>query len=322
VGVNHVVAIKGSALTLEHGQLLKRLVETVVLSLDNDEAGIEATRKAIETLKNLDLELRVLPLEGSKDPADIAKTNPRQWRQLAKTSVSAYEFLIQVALKKYNANSIKGKKQVLKELAKPLWSIQSQVEREFYLKKLSKLLDVNLDTVSFDIKQFASKHNSTLTTPKPTITKSRESFSRLEQLERWVVMLLTHIPTRHDSSELLNDLTELEVLADFSSWFAELLKVMFRQKKVDIGQASRQLPDDMQQIIFEALADEKLLKLVDKIDFEKEWQKVIANLKAELLRQKRLQITRELEKIDRKRTKTSTDLAKESQLLNQLAKMS
>ena len=99
VGVNHVVAIKGSALTLEHGQLLKRLVETVVLSLDNDEAGIEATRKAIETLKNLDLELRVLPLEGGKDPADIAKTNPRQWRQLAKTSVSAYEFLIQVALK-------------------------------------------------------------------------------------------------------------------------------------------------------------------------------------------------------------------------------
>ena len=320
--VNHVVAIKGSALTLEHGQLLKRLVETVVLSLDNDEAGIEATRKAIETLKSLDLELRVLPLEGGKDPADIVAHDPRSWRELAKTSISAYEFLIQAAIKKHNPASISGQKKILKELAKPLESIESQVEKEFYLKKLAQILNVNLETVAFDIKRYAQKNALSQSMTKVKFQdKKPEKFSRLTQLERWAVMLFSVAPQKTRLTQLVTDLDELAQVSDVSPWFFALIKNLLAQNKVDLGQAARQLPDDMQVMVFEALADPKLLKLAEKIEWDKEWKKVKKDLKAELLRQKRAQIAAELDRLDRKAKKTAKDQKKEEELLLQLAKL-
>ena len=43
--VNNVVAIKGSALTNDHALLLNRTVERVLLALDTDAAGVEATKR-------------------------------------------------------------------------------------------------------------------------------------------------------------------------------------------------------------------------------------------------------------------------------------
>ncbi len=324
VGVNHAVAIKGSALTLEHGQLLKRLANQVILSLDADEAGVEATKKAISVLKSLDLELRVIPLAGGKDPADISNSDPNAWRKMIKSSISAYEFLIQSAVKKYNAKSATGQKQILKELAYPLNSIESQVEKEFYLKKLSKLLDVSLETIAFDIKYYARKRN----TLDRSQTKEKEKsagpveYSRLMQLERWATVLISVAPEKVSLDALVSDLNDLRQIADVSGWFERLIEALLKQKnKVNLGKAARSLPEDMQETVFEALADPHLLKLAEKIDFHKEWKKVKNDLKAELLRQKRASIATQLDLLDQKPKKTQKDLEKEQELLQELAKL-
>ncbi len=320
VGINNVVAIKGSALTLEHGQLLKRLVESVILSLDNDEAGVEATRRAIKTLKSLDLELRVLPLAGGKDPADIIAEDPASWRKLVKQTVSAYEFLIQAAFRKYNALSVSGQKKILKELARPLESIESQVEKEFYLRKLAEKLGVSVETVAFDIKRYAKqdalKPSVDISSPPPL-----KEYSRLVQLERWAVMLLSVAPEKIKLDSLVADLEEIKQIADVSLWFERLIHEFLKKPGISLGQAARNLPEDMQEVVFEALADPELLKLVEKVEFEKEWRKVKADLKAELLRKKRAQIAAELDRLDRKAQKTQTDLKKEQELLLQLARL-
>ena len=70
-GVKNVVAIKGSALSDQQMRLLSRTAKRVVLALDAN-AGVEATIRAIEVAKPFELSLRVLPIEGGKDPDEIA----------------------------------------------------------------------------------------------------------------------------------------------------------------------------------------------------------------------------------------------------------
>ena len=51
-GIENVVATLGTALTNEQGKLIKRYASTAVIAYDSDEAGIKATLRAIEILKN------------------------------------------------------------------------------------------------------------------------------------------------------------------------------------------------------------------------------------------------------------------------------
>ncbi len=330
--VNNVVAIKGSALTKEHALLLKRLTEVVLLSLDADAAGVKATQKAITVLKEFDLELRVIPLVAGKDPADLVKLDPHRWREMTKQSLSAYEFLIQAALKKYDITNAQGKKKVMKELALPLWGIESKIEREYYLKKLATSLDVSLSNLSFDLKRFATKEMAAHPSPKdhsqPTETKN---LSRLAQLERWTVMLLSVAPS-NILGQLIEDLREIEQLSSVSSWFHQLIGAMLTQSqstkstkanrlKINLGRAARSLSEDRQQIIFDILADPKLLRLIEKIEFDKEWQKIKLDLESALLHQKRSQIIAELNQLEHQANKADIDLEKERQLLMQLAKL-
>ena len=58
--LSNTVAIKGSALTKEQVSLLARSVTKLILALDRDEAGIQATKRAIEITQSSNLEIRVV----------------------------------------------------------------------------------------------------------------------------------------------------------------------------------------------------------------------------------------------------------------------
>ena len=67
-GITNVVASLGTALTEQQGWLLRKNSEQIILSFDSDEAGIKAKLRSIEILQNMGCDLRVLQLEGAKDP--------------------------------------------------------------------------------------------------------------------------------------------------------------------------------------------------------------------------------------------------------------
>ena len=67
-GVKNVVAPLGTALTEAQGWLLRRNAEQIILSFDSDEAGLKAKLRALEILQNMGCDLRILQLEGAKDP--------------------------------------------------------------------------------------------------------------------------------------------------------------------------------------------------------------------------------------------------------------
>jgi DNA primase len=76
-GVEHVVGTLGTALTVGHATVLRRLCDTVVLLFDGDEAGQRAADRAVEVLFNESIDIRVATLAGlteAKDPDELLKS--------------------------------------------------------------------------------------------------------------------------------------------------------------------------------------------------------------------------------------------------------
>ncbi len=138
--VQHVCAIKGSALSGEQLKLLSRSVKRILFALDNDKAGIEATKRAIGLAREYDISLRVILLDGGKDPDDIAREDPHKWRELVKKSVTVYDYLIDQSFKSHDVTSGDGKREITNELGSLVMGITNAVEQSHYLQKIAKRL--------------------------------------------------------------------------------------------------------------------------------------------------------------------------------------
>ncbi len=73
IGVEHVVALMGTAMTAEQVSELSRLAPLLVLALDPDGAGEAAMEKAAVLARGSRLELRVATLPDGRDPAELVQ---------------------------------------------------------------------------------------------------------------------------------------------------------------------------------------------------------------------------------------------------------
>lgn len=200
--VSNVVAIKGSALTLAHVKLLAKSVKRIILSLDADAAGIKATKRAIEVVKEsgLDVSLRVVPLVGGKDPDEIARHTPSVWRDMVAASTSVYEFLISTAFAAHDSATGDGKKEITTELVPVLAGIQNAVEQTHYIQKVAKRLHVSEDVLMQELRKVRFP---ALATKSMELAKKPVHKSRAEVLQRYLLSLLlsssvTDFPRRYN----------------------------------------------------------------------------------------------------------------------------
>ncbi|WP_041576779.1 DNA primase [Bdellovibrio bacteriovorus] len=72
-GIRNVVATMGTALTPDHGKMLKRMTKNVVALFDGDNAGMEAAERSLPILLAADLYPKGLTLPNGMDPDDYVK---------------------------------------------------------------------------------------------------------------------------------------------------------------------------------------------------------------------------------------------------------
>ena len=238
-GVKNVVAIKGSAFTEQQFRLLSRTVKRVVLSLDADSAGVEATKRAIETSKQFDLSLRVLPIVGGKDPDEIARENPAEWREMVKHTVSAFEFLVESALKKYDLQSGEGKRLASKEIMPILSQIANAIEQSHYVSMIADRFEVKPDVVFQELEKQKKKNEmggslSKQKTPSVVV----ETNSPRERLERFMILSLLNGSTTIEDSDISSE--------DFSNGVCkEIFTFMQKTNSTDPKTVSEALNDEL-----------------------------------------------------------------------------
>jgi DNA primase len=113
-GYSNVVAQMGTALTEAQLRLLvPKLASRVVMALDSDAAGQNATRRSLEVARQvlradfagrLSADLRVLRNPGTKDPDDLIREDPAAWTALVDGAIPVAEFVIEMELAGLPAN--------------------------------------------------------------------------------------------------------------------------------------------------------------------------------------------------------------------------
>ena len=151
-GIHNVVASLGTALTENQGRLLRKYSEKVVISYDSDGAGQAATLRGLEILKNIGCDVRILQMEGAKDPDEyVIKYGNGRFNLLVENAISLIEFKVKVLKKSLNLDNINDKIKFLKEIAKLLQHIDSKIEQEIYVDKISKEYEITKEAIYAEI---------------------------------------------------------------------------------------------------------------------------------------------------------------------------
>ncbi len=194
-GIPNAVASLGTALTENQGRLLRKYSEKVIISYDSDGAGQAATLRGLEILKNIGCDVRILQMEGAKDPDEyVIKYGNGRFNLLVENAISLVEFKVKVLKKNLNLENANDKIKFLKETAKLLQKIDSKIEQEIYIDKISKEYGISKEAIYAEInKQTGNKTgNKILEKSRSVVVKkqNKEIPAVLQKREDAIIALL------------------------------------------------------------------------------------------------------------------------------------
>ena len=279
-GFINVVAQMGTALTEAQLKQLQRYTKRLVLALDPDTAGINATLRGVEVAQEtleqewepifdprglvgyegrLGAEIRVLRLPGGQDPDDLIREEPQRWTELVEGALPVVEFYLQMLLDEIDLGDTKAKAQAVDILLPTLRAVSNPVEREDYAQKIARALQVDVRSVLARLRTV--ERQATRRQPDTARAQDRQTARTEADLESHCLAALLQRPSLlQQIDEKLAD-SQLESLqgkdfqdagnrAVFETW-QELLSI---EHPTPIEGLREQLPEDLHSRLEELLA--------------------------------------------------------------------
>ena len=179
-GILNTVALLGTALTKDQIVNLKRLSNIIILCLDGDNPGINATIKIGDMLVKENLLVKVISLSDNDDPDTyILKHGGDSFKRLISNAVNFSDYKIDYLKKQVNLNSVEEKSKYINEVLTETALINDPIRVEIILKKLAKEFDIGYNTLE---KRFAeinvNKEVNTMIEFKPRINKALNKYEK------------------------------------------------------------------------------------------------------------------------------------------------
>lgn len=204
-GFNNVVASMGTSVTERQISALKKLTRNVVLALDADAAGKEAMLRGVSYENILEAEVKVATLPAGKDPDDVIKDNPENWRELLATAQPIMDYTFGMVTAELDLATARGKSLAAERLLPILAEITDGVRRTHYLQKLARMIDVTLATLEAELSRVKPRPESRrrpVQPPKAAAPTARSILtSRLE--EDCLALLLQHPELKENGADLV-----------------------------------------------------------------------------------------------------------------------
>ena len=297
-GITNVVAPLGTALTEQQGWLLRKNAEQIILSFDSDEAGLQAKLRALDILQNMGCDIRILQMEGAKDPDEyIIKFGNARFKNLVDKAISVIEFKVKVLKKDLDLENTNDKIKFLNEIAKLISKVENTIEREVYIEKITKEYDISKEAIYAEVNKLTYKKTSNekvLEKSKPIIThkkmETKEISQAIKKRENTIISIL-----------LSGDLSIFEVIKeninsnDFkdetNSKIAKKLYEEFEKGNSNINSIIDTLEQEEQNRITMIMADDYEID-----NLEKAIDDIMQSYQKEKLNNRKLEILELLEK--------------------------
>ncbi len=207
-GIDHAVAPLGTALTLAQAQLIGRYVDRVVILMDSDRAGREASLRSGEILEKAGLAAQYLFLQEAKDPDDYLNLLGRE-RLLAALERTYDRTGYLLALLKYDRDQAIGMPASdYRDRAIDLLAAEPDgTRREIYGGQLAKELQISRRAVTEEIERRRGLVNKSRQADQagPSSDKKRRqrrSAQEEDQTRELELMLLTLLANQNQLGKL------------------------------------------------------------------------------------------------------------------------
>ena len=297
-GVTNVVASLGTALTQQQGWLLRKSSEQIILSFDSDEAGLSAKMRALDILQNMGCDIRILQMEGAKDPDEyIIKYGSARFQLLIEKALSVIEFKVKVLQRNLDLNNTNDKIKFLNEIAKLISKIDNTIEKEVYIERIAKSYNISKEAIYAEVNKLSyatAKGQKILEKSKPVISHKKVEKNKVSEAiikkENTILSLLL----MGDSNvfQVIKQNIKVEDFRDnLNQQIAKKLYEEFEKGNSNINSILDNLGEEEQNHITMIMADDYEIK-----DIEKAIDDIIQSYEKEKLNERKLEILEELEK--------------------------
>lgn len=236
-GIKNLIAPLGTGFTTEQARLLKKYSEEVIILFDGDNAGREATKRAIEIALKAAINPLIALLPDSYDPDKYI--NEKGVEKIKEIINHPYD-IIDFYLKIFAPKTISEKRKVLKQLLETINFTCDLALKELYLNKISEVFNINKKRVLNIIER-----NS-------FIFKDEEFTNLLKDFEFKILNVLINYPQYLSLIE--NEYSE-EVFSEEIKEAMEIIKEFKDKEKITVG------------LIFEEVKNPMLKKRLSLLSF-------------------------------------------------------
>ncbi len=157
-GFENAVATLGTAITSDQARIFAKYTGQVVICYDSDGAGQTAANKAMRLLDEVGVDVRVLKLEGAKDPDEyIKKFGSEAFRRVLDGSMTGFDFRLGNILAEYNLAIPDEKIKASASVCNMIASSHSEVERDICIRKAAERIGVSADAMKADVERIRIK---------------------------------------------------------------------------------------------------------------------------------------------------------------------
>lgn len=284
-------------MTQQQGWLLRKNSEQIVLSFDSDQAGLNAKIRALDILQNMGCDIRVLQMDGAKDPDEyIIKYGNARFLNLVDKALSVIEFKVKLLKQTLNLDNINDKIKFLNEIAKLIAKVDNTIEKEIYIEKIATEYQISKEALTAEVNKLTyagTKSEKVLEKSKPVVThqiqKEQTVSTAVKKRENTVLSIL-----------LMGDLNVFQIIKqsiavddfkdELNKEIAKKLYEEFEKGNNNINGIMDNLSELQQNHITEILAEDYEID-----DIEKAIDDVVQSYEKDRINERKFQILELLE---------------------------
>ena len=322
-GIRNVVAALGTALTEQQGWLLRKTTEQVILGFDADGAGQTAVARSMEILQNMGCDMRVLQIEGAKDPDEyILKYGEGRFKLAMDNAISLVEFKVKNLKKELNIENTGDKIKFLKEISKILAKVDNIMEREIYIEKISKGYNISQEAIYAEVNKLiysGTKEEKKLELKEVNKAKVQEKETEiinqdLKKRENTIIALLLDAD-KQTYLKIKEKIKPEDFKDETNRKIAEVLYQELEKDECNINSLISEFDENTQSHITMVMATDYEIEKVDKAIDD-----ILSKYEREKLNARKQEILKELDKVQDEEKKR--ELGKElSNIIITLAKI-
>ncbi len=225
-GFENTVATLGTALTQEQARIMRNYADEVVIAYDSDSAGQTATQRAVNLLGNVGITVKIIKMEGAKDPDEyIKKYGVERFRLLLDHSDGAVNFQLGKCREGLDINSDTGKVEFLRRSSKVLAEISNPLERDVYISRTANDCGISVEVLKANIeiqlkrKNYSKKQNQWRTVKntqvmRDVINPEADVYPKESKAEEMLIVYLLRNPDKLEEIDML--ITPQDFLTSFN----------------------------------------------------------------------------------------------------------